>query len=50
MVELQNFTASEDCLDSLCSSDFFNWTGLEPAEEAFYQPLRDILAAGVLDN
>ena len=50
MNELQIFAASEDCLDSLCSSDFFNWTGLEPAEEAFYQPLRDILAANVIDE
>ena len=50
MDELQTFTASEACIDSLCSSDFFNWRGLEPADEAFYQPLRDIVAAGVLEN
>lgn len=50
MAELQTFTASEACIDSLCSSDFFNWTGLEPADEAFYQPLRDIVAAEVIDE
>lgn len=50
MAELQTFAASEACIDSLCSSDFFNWTGLEPVDEAFYQPLRDIIAAGVIDE
>jgi phosphonate transport system substrate-binding protein len=50
MAELQVFATSEDCLESLCSSDFFNWTGLEPADEAFYEPLRDIVAANVIDE
>jgi len=50
MDELQTFAASEACIESLCSSDFFNWTGLEPADEAFYQPLRDIVASGVIDK
>jgi ABC-type phosphate/phosphonate transport system substrate-binding protein len=50
MDELQAFTASETCTESLCSSDFFNWTGLEPTNEAFYQPLRDIVAAGVVTS
>ncbi|PID84905.1 MAG: hypothetical protein CSB13_10835 [Chloroflexi bacterium] len=50
MNELQRFTASDACQDSLCSSDFFNWTGLEPADEALYEPLRDIVAAGVVDE
>jgi phosphonate transport system substrate-binding protein len=50
MSTLQTFTASEACADSLCSSDFYNWRGLEPADEAFYQPLFDIAESGVMDE
>jgi phosphonate transport system substrate-binding protein len=39
VAELQTFAASEACADSLCSSDFFNWRGLEPADEAGSRPL-----------
>lgn len=47
MATLQTFTASEACADSLCASDFYDWRGLEPAEEAFYQPLFEIAASEV---
>jgi len=50
MSTLQTFTASEACAESLCSSDFYNWRGLEPADEAFYRPLFDIAESGVMDE
>ena len=37
---LRGFTASEACLESLCSDQFYNWTGLEPIEDAAYDPIR----------
>jgi ABC-type phosphate/phosphonate transport system substrate-binding protein len=37
---LADFVASDRCQRSLCSSDFLNWSGLQPVDEAAYQPLR----------
>ncbi len=34
------FTASEECLQSICSEDFYNWTGLEAVPDSFYDPVR----------
>jgi phosphonate transport system substrate-binding protein len=48
IAELQTFTASEMCATSVCASDFYDWRGLEPAVDALYEPLRAIVAAGVL--
>ncbi len=39
---MADFAASEACLVSLCSADFFGWTGLEPADDAAYDPIRTI--------
>jgi phosphonate transport system substrate-binding protein len=39
---LQQFAASDLCAQSLCSADFYDWRGLEPADEAFYAPLQEI--------
>lgn len=34
------FTASDQCLESICAEDFYNWTGLEPVSDSFYDPVR----------
>lgn len=39
---LADFAASEACQTSLCSADLFGWTGLEPADDADYDPIRFI--------
>jgi phosphonate transport system substrate-binding protein len=36
------FAASGTCQTSLCSADFFGWAGLEPANDADYDPIRAI--------
>ena len=38
------FTASEECLQSICSEDFYNWTGLEAVPDSFYDPVRATMA------
>ena len=40
---LVDFTASEDCLQSICSEEFYNWTGLEPVSDGFYDPVRSAM-------
>jgi phosphonate transport system substrate-binding protein len=37
------FTASEACLESLCSDQFYNWTGVEPIDDAGYDPIRRLI-------
>lgn len=37
---LVEFTASEACLQSICSEEFYNWTGLEEVTDSFYDPVR----------
>jgi phosphonate transport system substrate-binding protein len=39
---LVEFAASETCQTSLCSADLYGWTGLEPADDAIYDPIRFI--------
>jgi ABC-type phosphate/phosphonate transport system substrate-binding protein len=39
---LTAFAASEACGASLCSADFLGWAGLEPADDAAYDPIRTI--------
>jgi phosphonate transport system substrate-binding protein len=41
---LIDFTASEDCLQSICSEQFYNWTGLEPVADRFYDPVRSLMS------
>lgn len=36
------FAASEACQTSLCSTDFYGWTGLEPAADVAYDPIRHV--------
>jgi phosphonate transport system substrate-binding protein len=40
---LVDFTASEDCLQSICSEEFYNWTGLEAVGDGFYDPVRSAM-------
>ncbi len=37
---LGKFADSETCAASLCASDFYGWTGLDPIEDAAYDGLR----------
>ncbi len=39
---LAAFAASGNCGASLCSADFLGWAGLEPADDAAYDPIRTI--------
>jgi len=41
---LLDFAQSETCAISLCASDFYNWTGLELAEDADYEAVRFMLS------
>lgn len=40
---LVEFTASEACLESICSEDFYNWTGIDPVTDSFYDPVRNVM-------
>ncbi|MCP5098681.1 MAG: hypothetical protein GY943_24280, partial [Chloroflexi bacterium] len=40
---LQQFGSSETCATSICSADFYNWTGLSPATNAEFEPIRFVL-------
>lgn len=40
LAALAEFAASDACQTSLCSADFFGWTGLQPADDAAYDPIR----------
>ena len=42
LATMAEFAASETCQSSLCSADFYGWTGLEPADDAAYDPIRFI--------
>lgn len=42
LAALTAFAASGACQTSLCSADFFGWAGLEPANDADYDPIRAI--------
>jgi phosphonate transport system substrate-binding protein len=37
------FTASEACMESICSNDFYSWTGMEPVDDSFYDPVRQLI-------
>ncbi len=42
LATLAEFATSEACQTSFCSADFYGWTGLEPADDAAYDPIRFI--------
>jgi phosphonate transport system substrate-binding protein len=37
---LADFAASEACAESLCSTDFYGWSGLVPVEDSAFAPIR----------
>jgi phosphonate transport system substrate-binding protein len=41
---LVEFTATDACEQSICSEDFYNWSGLEPVSDSFYDPVRSTMA------
>jgi len=40
---LSEFTASEACAESICSDDFYSWSGLEPVSDSAYDPVRNLI-------
>ncbi|CUS04584.2 protein of unknown function [Candidatus Promineifilum breve] len=42
LAAMTQFAASGACDASLCSADLFGWTGLQPAEDSAYDPIRAI--------
>ncbi len=40
---LVEFAASDACDESICSDDFYNWSGLEATEDAAYDPVRNLM-------
>jgi phosphonate transport system substrate-binding protein len=38
------FAASDACADSICSPDFYQWTGLDPVSDSFYDPVRSLIS------
>jgi ABC-type phosphate/phosphonate transport system substrate-binding protein len=43
---LPQFATSEACVNSLCSTDFYGWAGLEPVADEVYTPLLPLLETG----
>ncbi len=37
------FASSEQCEQSICSDQFYNWTGVEPVGDSFYDPVRKLI-------
>lgn len=42
---LVEFASSDACAESICSEEFYNWTGLEPVTDSFYDPVRSAMDA-----
>jgi hypothetical protein len=40
-----DFTATEACMESICSDDFYTWTGVEAVTDSFYDPVRETMSA-----
>ncbi|MBE7549965.1 MAG: phosphate/phosphite/phosphonate ABC transporter substrate-binding protein [Anaerolineales bacterium] len=38
------FAGSEECAQSICNEDFYGWTGMEPVEDSFYDPVRSLIS------
>ena len=43
MNDLPAFMDSEDCQQSICSDQFYSWTGVEPTGDSFYDPVRKLI-------
>ncbi|MFL7839445.1 MAG: PhnD/SsuA/transferrin family substrate-binding protein [Candidatus Promineifilaceae bacterium] len=37
------FTETEECLQSICSEEFYNWTGVQQVTDSFYDPVRSAM-------
>jgi phosphate/phosphite/phosphonate ABC transporter binding protein len=37
------FAASEECKQSICNEDFYGWSGIEPTDDSFYDPVRSLI-------
>lgn len=37
------FTASEACAESICSDDFYTWSGMDPVDDAAFDPVRSLI-------
>ena len=42
---LAAFMQTEACQESICSSDFYNWTGIDPITDADFDPIRRLIAS-----
>lgn len=49
LAALPAFTATEACQTSICSADFLGWSGVEPVDDAAYNPIRFTMQALELD-
>jgi hypothetical protein len=38
------FTASDACAESICSDQFYSWTGLEPVQDSAYDVVRRLIS------
>jgi phosphonate transport system substrate-binding protein len=41
--EMVKFTASDACAESICSDQFYAWTGLEPVQDSAYDVVRRLI-------
>ena len=37
------FTASEACAESICSDEFYTWSGMDPVDDAAFDPVRSLI-------
>ncbi len=40
---LVEFTQTDACQESICSGEFYSWTGIEPVGDSFYDPVRSFM-------
>jgi len=40
---LAGFMETDACSESICSTDFYNWTGLDPVDDAAYDVIRRLI-------
>ncbi|HEY86371.1 MAG TPA: PhnD/SsuA/transferrin family substrate-binding protein [Chloroflexi bacterium] len=43
MNALPPFMDSDECQQSICSDEFYGWTGVEPVGDSFYDPVRQLI-------
>ncbi|MFO7536866.1 MAG: PhnD/SsuA/transferrin family substrate-binding protein [Chloroflexota bacterium] len=40
---LVEFTQTDACQESICSGEFYSWTGIDPVSDSFYDPVRSFM-------